>query len=96
MIITSSYRGASDFLSGVTFDTEKKIFRKWGLKAAEWSHTYKKGNTYHGVPNDDFEVPGDISYYHRYKRELDTKVEELKRLGFTEDDTMVLTFKKEE
>ena len=96
MIITSYYRGSSDLLSGVTFDTEKKTFKTWVLKAVELSHTYRKGNTLYSVPNDDFEAPGDIQYYHRYKHELDTKVVELQRLGFVEDTTMVLTFKKED
>lgn len=95
MVITSYYRGSSDRLSGVTFDTEKKTFKTWVLKANEWCHEYRKGNTLYSKANDDFKAPGDLQYYHQYKSELDTKVVELQRLGFVEDTTMVLTFKKE-
>lgn len=95
MIITSYYQSASGHLSGVTYDTEAKTFKTWQLNADQWSHTYKKNNNLYAEPNTDFVIPGDINYYHVYKHELNEKIEELKTIGFKEDNTMVLTFKKE-
>ena len=42
MLITSYYRGATDKVSGVTFDTEKHTFKTWSLEPDDWSHTYRK------------------------------------------------------
>lgn len=95
MLITSCYRGSSDNLSGVTFNTENKTFKTWSLKAEQWSHTYQKGRNLYSVPNSNFKVPGDIYYYHVYKRELTEKIEELKKLGFKEDDSMTVVFFEE-
>lgn len=96
MQITSCYRGATDKLSGVTYDTEKKTFKTWTLNADEWTHTYERNRTMYSAPNDDFAIPGDIDYYHVYKHELDAKIQKLKELNFKEDASMNLIFKKGE
>lgn len=95
MLITSYYRNQYDNISGMTYDTDTKKFKRWELQADEWSHEYKNHGNLYSIQNDDFVLPGDINYYHVRKRELNEKIEELKKLGFTEDDSMVLTFKKE-
>lgn len=94
MLITSYYRGATDKVSGVTFDTEKHTFKTWLLEPDEWSHTYKKGNSVYSIANDDFAMTGDIDFYHAHKYDLNKTIEKLKALGFIEDDTIVLNFKK--
>lgn len=94
MLITSYYRGATDKLSGVTFDTERHIFKTWSLKPDDWSHTYKKGNSTYSTTNNDFVIPGDIDFYHTQKYDLNKTIAKLKDIGFTEDTTMVLNFKK--
>lgn len=94
MLITSYYRGATDKVSGVTFDTEKHTFKTWSLEPDEWSHTYKKGNSVYSTANDDFAMTGDIDFYHTHKYDLNKTIEKLRTLGFTEDDTIVLNFKK--
>lgn len=94
MLITSYYRGATDKVSGVTFDTEKHTFKTWSLEPDEWSHTYKKGNNVYSTANDDFAMTGDIDFYHAHKYDLNKTIEKLKALGFIEDDTIVLNFKK--
>ena len=39
-------------------------------------------------------MTGDIDFYHTQKYDLNKTIEKLKALGFIEDDTIVLNFKK--
>lgn len=94
MLITSYYRSATDKISGVTFDTEKHTFKTWSLEPDEWSHTYQKGNGVYSTANDDFVMTGDIDFYHAQKYDLNKTIAKLRKLGFTEDETIVLNFKK--
>ena len=92
MLITSYYRGGTDKLSGVTFDTDNKTFKTWSLKASEWTHTYRKNNSEYSVPNANFKTPGDLSFYHVHMYELQEKINELKNLGFPEDQNLSFSF----
>ena len=44
MLITSYYRGTTDKVSGVTFDTEKHTFKTWSLEPDVWSQDGWKKN----------------------------------------------------
>ena len=94
MLITSYYSGEPDKVSGITIDTAKHTFKTWSLEPDEWSHTYKKGNSVYSTAKDDFAMTGDIDFYHAHKYDLNKTIEKLKALGFIEDDTIVLNFKK--
>lgn len=44
MLITSYYRGGTDKLSGVTFNTDNKTFVLWTLPSEEWTQTIRQKN----------------------------------------------------
>ena len=101
MLISNYYRGGTERLSGFIYDTEKKTYKEYSLKANEWSHEYerekdcgygRKVTEYLSGPLPDFKDPADISYYFNTKSEMEIKLHEIQRLGFTEDTTMVLDF----
>lgn len=92
MLIINYYRGGTDRLSGFIFDTEKKIYKEFCLPADTWSEEYTKDNTYYSRPKKKFKAPGDISYYFQTKWEMESKMVEIRKLGFKKNDNMVLDF----
>lgn len=92
MIITSYYRGSTDKLSGLTFDTTNRKFRIWTIKPEEWCHVVDGCRSYIRK-NEDFRLPGDLIFCHPYRREVTQKIQELQLLGFVEDPDMTLSFR---
>ena len=88
MFITNYYRGSTNKLTGFTFDTERKKYKEFVLAPKDWTNTID----YYSIKKDGFEMPGDLSYYFPTKSEMSGKLEQLKQLGFVEDQNMILDF----
>lgn len=94
MQISAYFRGSTDILYGVTFDTEQKRFRAWKLPAEDWTCLYQKlGRTYSGAV-DGFSVPGDLNFCLSTKQERDELISRLTSLDFVCDQHMPLCFGK--
>jgi len=92
MLISNYYRGSTELVSGFIYDTEKRTYKTFQLKAKEWSHTWRKGNYIKSGPLKDFKNPADITYYFPSKSEMEMKLIDIQKLGFTEDNSIVLDF----
>ena len=92
MKIVNWYCGGTDRLTGYMFDTESKTYKQFCLKGETWAVSWKQGNNFYSGPKDGFKDPGDLAYYFPTLWECMRKLEELKKLGFTEDNDIVLDF----
>lgn len=92
MLINNYYRGGTNLLTGFVFNTEEKTYKKYQLKANEWSYEYEKGGYILSAPVSDFKVPADISYYFTTKSEMEIQLDKIIILGFTENNSILLDF----
>ena len=92
MLINNYFRGSTDKLSGFVYDTEKKTYREYVLKAEVWSEEYWKNNTLYSSPKKKFKDPADISYFFPTKTDMLKRLETIKKLKFKEDVKMILNF----
>lgn len=92
MLINNYYRGGTNLFTGFVFNTEEKTYKKYQLKANEWSYEYEKDNNIISAPVSDFKVPADISYYFSTKSEMEIQLDKIIILGFTEDNSILLDF----
>lgn len=94
MIICNYYRGNTDRLTGFIFDTEKKTYKKFLIKGSDWTETYyrKDRKSWFSTCLDGFKIPADISYYFVTLTECESKLGEIKKLGFIEDNDITLDF----
>ena len=86
MRIAEYYRGGTDRITGHIFDTEKKTYKRFILKEADWidktTDRIKKG----------FKFEADIEYYRATLSEVENNLSRLISLGFTADNAEKLTF----
>lgn len=92
MTICNYYRGGTDRLTGFVFNTELKTYKRFQIKTDIWTETYYKDNVEFSRPLKEFKTPADIYYYFNTLTECFDKLNEIKELGFAEDETMKLDF----
>ena len=92
MTILNYYRGGTDRLTGFLFDTDRKTYRTFMLKAQDWAMEWKEGNKLYSGPKPGWKKPGDSHYWFLNLYQCNEKLHEIQSLGFTEDNTMPLDF----
>lgn len=88
MLITNYYKGANNNVTGIVFDTEKKVYKNFKLKESDWADVIGD----FAYIKEKFKFPSEIDYYMKTKKELDEKVYELQSIGFLEDTSIDLDF----
>lgn len=91
MTITNFFNGRSSIF-GFTFDTDKKSYKQFKIDNCEWAESNIDVAVAHPIEKQGFTIPGDIRYYIDAKYSLNARLQELRKLGFTEDKNMSLDF----
>ena len=93
MVISISFRGSSDRLSGVIFDTDSKKFSTFVIKGGDWT-VEKKVTVFRGTremvfPREKFKIPSDMHIDERGLYMVEDRVRTLRKLGFKEDESNI-------
>ena len=85
MVISISFRGSSDRLSGVIFNTDSKKFSTFVIKGGDWT-VEKKVTVFRGTK---FKIPSDMHIDERGLYMVEDRVRTLRKLGFKEDESNI-------
>lgn len=93
MVISISFRGSSDRLSGVIFDTDSEKFSTFVIKGSDWT-IEKKVTVFNGTremvfPHEKFRIPSDMHIDERGLYMVENRVCTLRELGFKEDEKAI-------
>jgi hypothetical protein len=93
MVISISFRGSSDRLSGVIFNTDSKKFSTFIIKGGDWT-VEKKVTVFRGTremvfPREKFKIPSDMHIDERGLYMVEDRVRTLRKLGFKEDESNI-------
>ena len=88
MLITNYYKGTNNNVTGIVFDTERKVYKNFKLKESDWADVIGA----YAYIKEKFKFPSEIDYYMKTKKELDEKLYELQSIGFLEDTSIDLDF----
>lgn len=99
MLITACCRDKTRYITGLTIDTEAKMFSEWMLMPGEYMHYVDADEMSEWRIDSDFQIPGDILFRQQTQAEIFEKTSKLINLGFiaaTSAEMGLRFYKKEE
>ena len=82
MLITAYYRDKTNYITGLTFDTETKMYSEWMLMPEEYMHYVDADEMSEWRVDSGFRIPGDMLFRQQTQAEVFEKTSELINLGF--------------
>lgn len=82
MLITAYCRDKTNYITGLTFDTETKMYSEWMLMSEEYMHYVDADEMSEWRVDSDFQIPGDMLFRQQTQAEVFEKTSELINLGF--------------
>ena len=82
MLITAYCRDKTNYITGLTIDTEAKMFSEWMLMPGEYMHYVDADEMSEWRIDSDFQIPGDILFRQQTQAEVFEKTSKLINLGF--------------
>lgn len=98
MLITAYCRDKTRYITGLTFNTETKMYSEWMLMPEEYMHYVDADEMPEWRVDSNFQIPGDILFRQQTQAEVFEKTSKLINLGFIAATSaeMKLRFHKKE
>lgn len=83
MIISITYRGSSDKLTGILLNTESKTYQTFVIKGKDWTNEIHMKKEWYTIRKKGFNIPDDLNFSQMSLGDVKTYLIDIKRLGFT-------------